>query len=68
MSHTNDATTTQMIMAAQARRAKPNADSVVTALLDARFRAFEIDLRLDAVIAGVRKVNRTVTIPTLDVA
>ncbi|WP_315764394.1 hypothetical protein [Bradyrhizobium sp. SZCCHNR2009] len=55
-------------MAAQARRAKPNADSVVTALLDARFRAFEIDLRLDAVIAGVRKVNRTVTIPTLDVA
>ena len=54
-----DPTTKQMIEAARARAAKPEVDSVTFALLDARFRAFEIGLRLDAVIAGVRGVRRT---------
>ncbi|WP_407156357.1 hypothetical protein [Bradyrhizobium sp. STM 3557] len=57
-----------MIDAAVARHAKPDMDSIVLALLDARFRAFEIDMRLDAVIAGVRAVRGTFTVPILDVA
>ena len=68
MSHLDDRTTKQMIDAAMSRGAKPEADSVSFALLDARFRAFEISMRLDAVIAGVRAVRATVTIPVLDVA
>lgn len=68
MSHIDGRTTKQMIDAAMARGAKPEADSVSFALLDARFRAFEINMRLDAVIAGVRAVRATVTIPVLDVA
>ncbi|MGJ4951817.1 hypothetical protein [Bradyrhizobium sp. HKCCYLS20291] len=63
-----DPTTKQMIDAAVARRAKPDMDSVALALLDARFRPFEIDMRLDAVIAGVRAVGGTLTVPFLDVA
>jgi hypothetical protein len=63
-----DPTTKQMIDAAVTRRAKPDIDSVVSALLDARFRAFEIDMRLDAVIAGVRAVRGKITVPVLDVA
>lgn len=63
-----DPTTAQMITAAVARQATPDVDSVSYALLDARFRSFEITMRLDDVIAGVRRVRATVTIPTLDVA
>ncbi len=63
-----DPTTAQMIVAAVTRGAKPDADSVSFALLDARFRAFEITMRLDDVIAGVRKVRASVTLPALDVA
>jgi hypothetical protein len=68
MSHIEDTTTKQMIDAALSRGAKPEAESVSFALLDARFRAFEISMRLNAVIAGVRAIRGTVTIPTLDVA
>ncbi|WP_434880559.1 hypothetical protein [Bradyrhizobium sp. HKCCYLRH3061] len=57
-----------MIVAAVTRDAKPDADSVSFALLDARFRTFEITMRLDDVIAGVRKVRASVTVPALDVA
>ncbi|WP_316206041.1 hypothetical protein [Bradyrhizobium sp. SZCCHNR3058] len=64
----SDPTTKQMIDAAVARRAKPDMDSVVSALLDARFRTFEINMRLDDVIAGVRAVRGTVDVPVLDVA
>lgn len=63
-----DPTTAQMIVAAVTRDAKPDADSVSFALLDARFRTFEITMRLDDVIAGVRKVRASVTVPALDVA
>ncbi|WP_316207283.1 hypothetical protein [Bradyrhizobium sp. SZCCHNR3118] len=63
-----DPTTAQMIAAAVARGAKPDPDSVSYALLDARFRAFEITMRLDDVMAGVRKVRATFTVPALDVA
>ncbi|WP_315826083.1 hypothetical protein [Bradyrhizobium sp. SZCCHNG3015] len=63
-----DPTTAQMIVAAVTRGAKPDAYSVSFALLDARFRAFEITMRLDDVIAGVRKVRASVTLPALDVA
>ncbi|WP_316203020.1 MULTISPECIES: hypothetical protein [unclassified Bradyrhizobium] len=63
-----DPTTAQMITAAVSRDAKPDADSVSYALLDARFRSFEITMRLDEVIAGVRKVRATFTVPTLDFA
>jgi 2-keto-3-deoxy-6-phosphogluconate aldolase len=68
MSHIDDKTTKQMIVAAVSRGAKPEAESVSFALLDARFRAFEISMRLDAVIAGVRAIRGTVTVPVLDVA
>ncbi|GLR95819.1 hypothetical protein ACVI1J_006421 [Bradyrhizobium diazoefficiens] len=68
MSLIDDKTTKQMIDAAMARGAKPEIESVSFALLDARFRAFEISMRLDSVIAGVRAVRATVTIPVLDVA
>ncbi|BAR59136.1 hypothetical protein ACVIWV_005795 [Bradyrhizobium diazoefficiens] len=63
-----DITTQRMIEACRSRNAKPTLDSVALALLDARFRAFEINMRIDAVIAGVRGVTRNVTIPVLDVA
>ena len=63
-----DPTTKQMIDAALARHAKSDTDSVVLALLDARFRSFEIDMRIDTVIAGVRAVRGTLTVPMLDVA
>ncbi len=46
MSHIDDTTTKQMIDAAVSRGAKPEAESVSFALLDARFRAFEISMRL----------------------
>jgi nicotinate-nucleotide pyrophosphorylase len=59
MSRTDDPTTNQMIEAAISRGAKPTEDSVAQALLDARFRHFEITMRLDAVIAGVRGIRRT---------
>jgi hypothetical protein len=68
MSHIEDTTTKQMIDAALSRGAKPEAESVSFALLDARFRTFEISMRLDAVIAGVRAIHGTVTLPALDVA
>lgn len=68
MLHIDDKTTKQMIDAAVSRGAKPEGESVSFALLDARFRAFEISMRLDAVMAGVRAVRGTVTIPVLDVA
>ncbi|MGJ4942436.1 MULTISPECIES: hypothetical protein [unclassified Bradyrhizobium] len=68
MSHTRDDTTTKMIDAAFAHRAEPDVDSVASALIEAGFRAFEISMRIDAVIAGLRAVRRTVTIPVLDVA
>ncbi|WP_316172894.1 hypothetical protein [Bradyrhizobium sp. SZCCHNRI2049] len=57
-----------MIVAAVTRGAKPDAESVSFALLDARFRAFEITMRLADVIAGVRKVRASVTLPALDFA
>jgi len=60
MSRTDDSTTKLMIEAAVARKAKPDADSVALALLDARFQCFEITLRIDAVIAGVRAVRGAV--------
>lgn len=63
----DDATTKQMIDAAHARDAQPTVDSVTAALLDARFRAFEIGMRIDSVIAGVRSIRRTVR-TELDVA
>ncbi|MGX9428035.1 hypothetical protein [Bradyrhizobium sp. LeoA1S1] len=62
----NDITTQRMIDAARSRNAKPNADSVALALLDARFRAFEIGMRIDAVIAAVRGVYRNVEVETAD--
>ncbi|MCK1273821.1 hypothetical protein IVB46_01000 [Bradyrhizobium sp. 61] len=64
----NDITTQRMIEACRSRNATPDVDSVALALLDARFRAFEINMRIDAVIAGVRDVTRNVTLPVLDVA
>lgn len=64
----NDITTQRMIEACRSRNATPDVDSVALALLDARFRAFEINMRIDAVIAGVRGVTRSVTLPVLDVA
>lgn len=68
MSRIDDKTTRQMIDAAVARGAKPEADSVSLALLDARFRAFEISMRLDDVIGGVRAIRGRITIPVLDIA
>ncbi len=68
MSLIDDTTTKQMIDAAVSRGAKPEPESVSFALLDARFRAFEISMRLDSVIAGVRAIRATVIIPVLDVA
>ncbi len=53
----NDVTTARMIEACKARGAKPTPDSVALALLDARFRGFEIGMRIDAVIAGVRSIG-----------
>lgn len=53
----NDVTTQRMIEAATARGAKPHPESVALALLDARFRGFEIGMRIDAVIAAVRSVG-----------
>lgn len=64
----NDITTHRMVEAARARNATADVESIALALLDARFRAFEINMRIDAVIAAVRSVSRNVTIPTLDVA
>ncbi|WP_028165437.1 hypothetical protein [Bradyrhizobium elkanii] len=58
----NDITTQRMIEAARARGAKPDVESVALALLDARFRGFEINMRMDAVIAAVRGVNSNVTV------
>jgi hypothetical protein len=57
----DDITTRRMIEAALARNAKPDVDSVALALLDARFQAFEINLRINSVIAGVRAVRGSVT-------
>ena len=62
----NDITTQRMVEAARSRNAKPNVDSVALALLDARFRAFEINMRIDAVIAGVREVSRRVEVEIAD--
>jgi hypothetical protein len=58
----DDVTTRRMIEACRTRNAKPNADSVALALLDARFRGFEIGMRLDAVIAGVRLISSRATV------
>ncbi|MEY9128290.1 MULTISPECIES: hypothetical protein [Bradyrhizobium] len=57
-----DITTQRMIEACRSRNATPTLDSVALALLDARFRAFEINMRIDAVIAGVRGVARNVEV------
>lgn len=62
----NDITTQRMIKAARSRCAKPNVESVALALLDARFRYFEISMRIDAVIAAVRGVNSNVTVEHAD--
>ncbi|NYG46416.1 hypothetical protein GGD67_003887 [Bradyrhizobium sp. IAR9] len=64
MSHTDiqDITTERMVEACRSRNAKPTLDSVALALLDARFRAFEIDMRIDAVIAAVRGVSGTLKV------
>jgi hypothetical protein len=64
----DDTTTRRMIEAALARNAKPDVDSVALALLDARFAAFEITMRINSVIAGLRAIRGKVTTPTLDVA
>jgi hypothetical protein len=53
----NDVTTSRMVEACRARGAKPTPDSVALALLDARFRGFEIGMRIDAVIAAIRSVG-----------
>lgn len=58
----HDTTTQHMIEAARARGAKPEATSVALALLDARFRAFEITMHLDTVIAALRAVNDNVKV------
>ncbi|MHC2291819.1 hypothetical protein [Bradyrhizobium barranii] len=58
----NDITTQRMIEACISRNAKPDIDSVALALLDAHFRAFEINMRIDAVIAGVRGVSGNVEV------
>ncbi|WP_047308835.1 hypothetical protein [Rhodopseudomonas palustris] len=56
----DDATTRNMIEAVIARSAKLTVEDIALALLDARFRTFEIDMRLDAVMAGARRIRRSV--------
>ncbi|WP_445215948.1 hypothetical protein ACKWRH_26645 [Bradyrhizobium sp. Pa8] len=58
----NDITTQRMVEAARSRNAKPEVESVALALLDAHFRTFEINMRIDAVIAAVRGVTRNVEV------
>lgn len=58
----NDITTQRMVEAARSRNAKPDLESVALALLDARFRTFEINMRIDAVIAAVRGVSGNVEV------
>lgn len=66
MSPIETSTAERMIEAAVARAAKPEVDSITLALLDARFRAFEINLHLDEVIAGVRAIRRSVLVDRED--
>ncbi|CCD94623.1 hypothetical protein BRAO375_3660017 [Bradyrhizobium sp. ORS 375] len=61
----NDITTQRMIEAATSRGATPNIDSVGLALLDAQFRPWEITMRIDAVIAGVRAVSGSFVTETM---